>query len=174
MQAATRKGSKMLGLINYRLRITLNDTRQFVGQLLAFDKHMNLVVADTEEFRLVKKKRAKDEEADPDEQMLKRVLGLVIVRGETIVSLSVEGPPPAESGPGGPGLQPGGGRAMPAGRGMGMMGGPPPAMRGGPVAFAPPGAPPGFAPPGAFPPGMAPPGFAPPPGFQPPPPGFGR
>lgn len=77
--------------------------------------------------------------------MLKRVLGLVIVRGETIVSLSVEGPPPAESGPGGPGvrfrqqrveynlacaelafysqLQPGGGRAMPAGRGMGMMGG---------------------------------------------------
>lgn len=60
MQAATRKGSKMLGLINYRLRITLNDTRQFVGQLLAFDKHMNLVVADTEEFRLVKKKRAKE------------------------------------------------------------------------------------------------------------------
>ena len=55
-----KKGSKMMGLINYRLRITLNDTRQFVGQLLAFDKHMNLVVADTEEFRLVKKRKAKE------------------------------------------------------------------------------------------------------------------
>jgi small nuclear ribonucleoprotein B and B' len=113
------------------------------------------------------------EEAD-DEQMLKRVLGLVILRGETIVSLSVEGPPPAETQQSGPGvsahssvyriwltlyqLQPGFGRAAPAGRGMGQM----PAMRGGPVNFAPP---PGFAPPGAFPPGMAPPGFAPPPGF---------
>ena len=47
-------------LINYRLRITLNDSRQLVGQMLAFDKHMNLVIADTEEFRVVKKKRSKE------------------------------------------------------------------------------------------------------------------
>jgi len=158
----------MLQLVNYRLRITLNDSRQFVGQMLAFDKHMNLVIADTEEFRVVRKKRSKDEEVDDDEQMMKRVLGLVILRGETIVSLSVEGPPPADAQDKGPGLQPGVGRGMPAGRGMPMMGVPPPAMRGGPVNFAPPG----FGPPGSYPPGM-PPGMGPPPGFQAPP-GFAR
>lgn len=49
----------MTGLVNYRLRITINDGRQFVGQMLAFDKHMNLVIADTEEFRVLKKKHAK-------------------------------------------------------------------------------------------------------------------
>ncbi|CAD6583858.1 MAG: hypothetical protein CYPHOPRED_002509 [Cyphobasidiales sp. Tagirdzhanova-0007] len=163
MSASTKKGSRMSLLISHRLRITLNDSRQFVGQMLAFDKHMNLVLADTEEFRVMKKKRSKEEEVDDDEQMLKRVLGLVILRGETIVSLSVEGPPPAETQDRGPGLQPGTGLAGPGGRGMGQMGrgGLPPNMRGGPVNFAPPG----FAPPGAFPPGMVPPGFAPPPGF---------
>ena len=59
MQASTKKGSKMTGLLKYRLRITINDGRQFVGQMLAFDKHMNLVIADTEEFRVLKKKHAK-------------------------------------------------------------------------------------------------------------------
>lgn len=60
LQASTKKGSKMTSLVNYRLRITINDGRQFVGQMLAFDKHMNLVIADTEEFRVVRKKRSKE------------------------------------------------------------------------------------------------------------------
>lgn len=38
----------MMALINYRLRITLNDGRQMTGQMLAFDQHMNLVMAESE------------------------------------------------------------------------------------------------------------------------------
>jgi small nuclear ribonucleoprotein B and B' len=85
----------MLSLVLWRIRVTLNDNRQLVGQMLAFDRHMNLVLADCEEFRRVKpkKKAAGDDEALPSQE-LKRSLGLVILRGEMIVSLSVEGPPP--------------------------------------------------------------------------------
>ena len=86
----------MLSLINWRLKITLNDGRALVGQMLAFDKHMNLVLADCEEFRRVrpKKKQGDPSEGPLPEQEIKRTLGLVILRGESVVSLSVEGPPP--------------------------------------------------------------------------------
>ena len=85
----------MLSLINWRLKVTINDGRAFVGQMLAFDRHMNLVLAECEEFRRVRpKKKAGETEAGPMQEM-KRTLGLVILRGETVVSLSVESPPPA-------------------------------------------------------------------------------
>jgi small nuclear ribonucleoprotein B and B' len=32
------KQGKMQNLINYRMRVTLNDGRQMTGQMLAFDK----------------------------------------------------------------------------------------------------------------------------------------
>jgi small nuclear ribonucleoprotein B and B' len=86
----------MLSLINWRLKVTINDGRAFIGQMLAFDRHMNLVLADCEEFRRVRpKKKPGESEAGP-EQEIKRALGLVILRGETVVSLSVEGPPPVQ------------------------------------------------------------------------------
>jgi hypothetical protein len=47
----------------------------------------------------------------------KRTLGLVILRGESIVSVTVEGPPPATSESTG-GLTAGPGKGVPAGRGM--------------------------------------------------------
>lgn len=93
----------MAAIIGYRIRVTLNDSRSLIGQMLAFDKHMNLVLADCEEFRRVKpKKGAKqqssnkndDDDDAEDEEEMKRMLGLVILRGETIVTLTVEGPPP--------------------------------------------------------------------------------
>jgi small nuclear ribonucleoprotein B and B' len=86
----------MLSLINWRLKVTINDGRALTGQMLAFDRHMNLVLAECEEFRRVRpKKKAGESEAGPMQEM-KRALGLVILRGETVVSISVEGPPPVQ------------------------------------------------------------------------------
>ncbi|KAG5220940.1 Small nuclear ribonucleoprotein-associated protein [Salix suchowensis] len=128
----------MLGLVNWRLRVTINDGRALTGQMLAFDRHMNLVLADCEEFRRVRPKKKAGEETAPEQEM-KRALGLVILRGETVVSLSVEGPPPVvdeDKKNAVCGVSPsllnllaenariaahGPGRGMPAGRGMGMM-----------------------------------------------------
>jgi small nuclear ribonucleoprotein B and B' len=95
---------------------------------------MNLVLADTEEFRRVKRKAAKSNAAPGAssssaplvESEEKRTLGLTIIRGAHIISLSVESPPPADpaarlgaSVPGGISstLTAGAGIARPAGRG---------------------------------------------------------
>ncbi len=133
---------------------------------------MNVVLADTEEFRRVKRKPTKGAQSAPGsttaalvESEEKRTLGLTIVRGTHIISCSVDGPPPADpssrlgtSAPGGaapPTMAAGPGISRPAGRGLpvGLTG--PAAGVGGP---APPGGFGGAFPPGGFP-GGATPGF---------------
>lgn len=131
---------------------------------------MNLVLADTEEFRRVKRRPTKTTAPSGAnaptlvETEEKRTLGLAIVRGTHIVSCSVDGPPPADpsarlgaSGPGGggPALTTGPGISRPAGRGLpvglagpavGVGGPPPPGGFGGfPAGGFPGGGPPGFA-----------------------------
>ncbi|KAJ1678104.1 Small nuclear ribonucleoprotein-associated protein B [Spiromyces aspiralis] len=191
----------MMSLLNYRLRLTLSDSRVLVGQMLAFDKHMNLVLSDCQEFRQLKNKRVKTT-AGTSASEFKRTLGLVVLRGENIVSISVDGPPPAsvseqQQRAKAAQMQQGPGLGRPAGRGIPMVpppgapvppglagpvrgvGGPAPQMmmpRGPPPGFAPPPPPgPGFARPP--PPGMpGQPPMMPPPGWnpsmRPPPPGM--
>ncbi|KAF9763788.1 hypothetical protein IL306_003001 [Fusarium sp. DS 682] len=149
----SNKQGKMAGYINWRMRVTLNDGRAMTGQMLAFDKHMNLVLADTEEFRRVKRKQnkptapgASGSATQTIESEEKRTLGLTIVRGAHIISLSVESPPPTDpsarlgkSAPGGipSALAAGPGVARPAGRGAA-----PPSLAGPAAGVG--GAPPGF------------------------------
>ena len=82
---------------------------------MAFDRHLNLVLGDSEEFRRLPPKKGKSDEEVSSIRSLyrmmitaviigmyltqreeRRVLGLVVLRGEEIVSLTIEGPPPTD------------------------------------------------------------------------------
>ena len=165
----------MLNFINYRMRVTIGDSRILVGTFLAFDKHMNLVLADCEEYRKVRQKKTVGVAEEREE---KRTLGLVLLRGENVVSLSVDGPPPPEDDVravlGGPGIGRSAGRGLPPtplltglGGPVHGIGGPSPSIMAPSIVGAPPrayGAPPGMMPPPP-PPGV----FMPPPGMAMPP-----
>lgn len=157
------KQNKMMQLVNCRLRLTLQDGRVMVGQLLAFDKHMNLVIADCEEFRRSKQAKSAGAGGKKGGAEQRRTLGLIMLRGQHIISMCPEGaPPPVDANkirtPASLQMGPGMGRGT--GRGVPMPPpGAPPAGLSGPVpgmysAPPPPGVPVGYgaAPTMPFPP----------------------
>lgn len=82
---------------------------------MAFDRHMNIVLGDAEEHRKIKAKKGTSGISEEKEE--KRTLGLIILRGDSVVSMTIEGPPPPEGNekamPGGPGVAKAAGRGMP-------------------------------------------------------------
>lgn len=176
-----------------------------MGQLLAFDTHMNLVLADCEEWRTLKTKTSTGtskifsscwlEEHGPinvflsisssvtaaEERQEKRFLGLTLLRGENVVSIQIQAPPPSEGktkaqAAAGPGVARSAGRGLGAPRGLSGpvsgVGGPSSnAMQPTGIASSAPQQPSGM-PPGGAPPGM-PPGMPPRPPGMPPQPGLG-
>ena len=115
----------------------IHDTTTNPSLPQAFDKHMNLILVDTDEYRQIRPKKGQI----LNEQ--KRPLGFVLLRGENLCTLSVEGPPPNDDssttiptmsgmaqGYGGPGQGRSAGRGMPIGQsqasrpgGLGPQGG---------------------------------------------------
>lgn len=74
-----------------------------MGTLLSYDKFMNLVLVECEEFRLLQKTKkyldqVKNGEVDLSKvKEQKRLLGLVILRGENVVSVVAEAAPNANT-----------------------------------------------------------------------------
>jgi small nuclear ribonucleoprotein B and B' len=69
-------------------------SRVIVGTFMAFDKHKNMVLGVAEEFRRIKSKKGS---GLTEEKLEKRTLGLIVLRGDSVVSLTIEGPPPPEA-----------------------------------------------------------------------------
>lgn len=91
-------------------------------RFMAFDRHMNMVLGDAEEFRRLPPKKGQEEVcAWPawgcfhggfwgcagaeilscfswhTQKEERRVLGLLLLRGEEVVSVTIEGPPPSDN-----------------------------------------------------------------------------
>lgn len=80
--------SKFWNWIDHRVRVQLEDKRIMIGTLIGFDKHLNLILADAEEFRIIKPKSKEDPIRE-----LKRPLGLLILRGDYVLSITAEKSP---------------------------------------------------------------------------------
>jgi small nuclear ribonucleoprotein (snRNP)-like protein len=81
---------------NKRVIVDLKNGWRYVGKLQAFDIHINTVLEEAEEYEPNAKKIIKQidektsEETHEGDKQLKRKLGTVFIRGDTITNISVQ------------------------------------------------------------------------------------
>ncbi|QLL33028.1 hypothetical protein HG536_0D05490 [Torulaspora globosa] len=92
---SVKQNSRLSNLVGYRLRIISQDGRVYIGELMAFDKHMNVVLKNCTEERVPRTQidKLRRDLTDTAVKVEKRVLGLTILRGEQILSTVVEDKP---------------------------------------------------------------------------------
>ncbi|MBI2558910.1 small nuclear ribonucleoprotein [Candidatus Woesearchaeota archaeon] len=79
-----------------RILVELKNNKQYIGKLKSFDIHINVVLEDVEEHEIKFKKITKKtdehttEETTVSESYLKRKLGNIFIRGDTITVISTE------------------------------------------------------------------------------------
>lgn len=91
-----KQDARLPDLIGFRLRVLTQDGRVYVGELLAFDKFMNLVLKNCIEERIPRTQldKLKDDNSDKTNiKVEKRTLGLAILRGEQVLSTVVQDKP---------------------------------------------------------------------------------
>lgn len=80
--------SKFWNWIDHRVRVQIQDHRTMVGTLIGFDKYLNLILADADEYRTIRPKK----KSDPIREV-KRPMGLMILRGDTVLCITAEKSP---------------------------------------------------------------------------------
>lgn len=88
-----KKNTKLADLIDYRLRVITVDGRDYIGELMAFDKHMNLILKNCVEERIPKSQKSGLKLNQGNLKKETRTLGLIVLRGENIISTTVEDKP---------------------------------------------------------------------------------
>lgn len=78
---SSNQNRTMSDYLQRTLTVSLTDGRLLVGRLVAFDKHMNMVLNQTREY---------PKNASPQGDDNRRSVGLVMLRGEHVVNVTAE------------------------------------------------------------------------------------
>ncbi|CCH60285.1 hypothetical protein TBLA_0C04890 [Henningerozyma blattae CBS 6284] len=92
---SVKHNSRLSHLINYKIRVITIDDKVYIGELLSFDNHMNLILNNCIEQRIPKTQlpKLKDLKSKDSIRIEKRTLGLIILRGDQILTTMVEDKP---------------------------------------------------------------------------------
>jgi len=82
--------SKLHQYVGKQVKVVVNFSRTYTGTLICFDKHQNLIVSNTTEERKIKSAKVKKAKVHS------RVLGVLMLPGSKIVSISLIGIAPKD------------------------------------------------------------------------------